>query len=195
MLSPASFATMSTPRRLTDGRSSGYGCGQSIRDRGPVLVLQHGGALSGFGARNALVPSSRSAVAVMANADWAGGVLDAIESAVLAKLMPVADAPTVAGPPARDVALDLLGQIRSGTVNRALLGAEYDAFLTPARLAVMAKSLIDAGEVSDVQAGPIRERGGMEVSSLTLRVGQTPASTLMYRTPDGKVQEFLVSRR
>ncbi len=195
VLSPASFATMSTPRRLTDGRSSGYGCGQSIRDRGPVLVLQHGGALSGFGARNALVPSSRSAVAVMANADWAGGVLDAIESAVLAKLMPVADAPTVAGPPARDVALDLLGQIRSGTVNRALLGAEYDAFLTPARLAVMAKSLIDAGEVSDVQAGPIRERGGMEVSSLTLKVGQTPASTLMYRTPDGKVQEFLVSRR
>ena len=55
-----------------------------------------------------MVPSSRSAVVVMANADWAGGVLDTIESAVLAKLMPVADAPTVSGPPAREVALDLL---------------------------------------------------------------------------------------
>ncbi len=193
VLAPASWAIMSTPRPLTDGRTSGYGCGQSIRDRGPVLVLQHGGAVSGFGARNALVPSSRSGVVVMANADWAGGVLDTIEREVLAKLMPVADAPVVAGPPAREVALDLLEQIRKGEVNRALLGEEYSAFLTPARLAVMSKSL--TGPVHDVTAGPIRERGGMEVSSLAIMVGDTPASTLMYRTPDGKVQEFLFSRR
>jgi CubicO group peptidase (beta-lactamase class C family) len=193
VLAPASWAIMSTPRTLTDGRTSGYGCGQSIRDRGPVLVLQHGGAVSGFGARNALVPSSRSGVAVMANADWAGGVLDAIEREVLAQLMPVADAPVVEGLPARDVALDLLEQIRKGDVNRAALGEEYSAFLSPARLAVMATSL--TGPVHDVTAGPIRERGGMEVSSLALMVGDTPASTLMYRTPDGKVQEFLFSRR
>jgi CubicO group peptidase (beta-lactamase class C family) len=195
VLSPASWATMTTPRRLTDGRTSGYGCGQSIRDRGPVLVLQHGGAVSGFGARNAMVPSSKSGVVVMANADWAGGVLDAIESAVLARLMPAADAPAVSGRPAKDVALDLLAQIRKGEVDRTQLGDEYSAFLTPARLAVMSKSLVDAGEVHDVTAGPIRERGGMEVSSLAVMVGTTPASTLMYRTPDGKVQEFLFSRR
>ncbi len=59
----------------------------------------------------------------------------------------------------------------------------------------MSKSLVEAGEVSDVQPGAIRERGGMEVSSLALKVGATGASTLMYRTPDGKVQEFLFSRR
>ncbi len=195
VLGPAAWTTMTTSRPLTDGRTSGYGCGQSIRDRGPALVLQHGGAVSGFGARNAMVPSSRSAVVVMANADWAGGVLDTIESAVLAKLMPVADAPTVSGPPAREVALDLLAQIRRGEVNRALLGDEYSAFLTAARLAVMSTSLTAAGEVSDVQPGAIRERGGMEVSSLALKVGTTAATTLMYRTPDGKVQEFLFSRR
>ena len=195
VLAPPSFAIMSTARTLTDGRSSGYGCGQSIRDRGPVLVLQHGGAVSGFGARNAFIPASRSAVVVMANADWAGGVLDAIESAVLAKLMPAADAPTVAGASAKDVALDLLTQMRAGTVDRARLGDEYSAFLTPARLAVMSRSLVDAGAVSDVAAGPIRERGGMEVSTLRLMLGSTPASTLMYRTPDGRVQEFLFNRR
>lgn len=195
VLQPASFAIMSTPRTLTDGRTSGYGCGQSIRDRGPVLVLQHGGAVSGFNARNAFIPSSRSGVVVMANADWAGGVLDAVESAVLAKLMPAADAPVVAGPPAADVALQLLTQIRAGQVDRSLLGDEYSAFLSPARLAVLAGSLTEAGAVGDVVAGPIRERGGMEVSSLRLVLGSTPATTLMYRTPDGKVQEFLINRR
>jgi CubicO group peptidase (beta-lactamase class C family) len=195
VLSAASFKTMTTPRTLTDGRSSGYGCGQSIRDRGPVLVLQHGGGVSGFGSRNALVPASKSGVAVIANSDWADGLLNTIESEVLAKLLPVADAPSVRARPAREVALDLLAQIRRGEVDRGQLGEEYNVFLTPARLALMSKSLVDGGEVTDVQAGPIRERGGMEVSTLLLKVGQTAASTLMYRTPDGKVQEFLFSRR
>ena len=195
VLAPASWAVMTTPRSLTDGRSSGYGCGQSIRDRGPVLVLQHGGGVSGFGSRNAFIPASRSGVAVIANADWAGGVLDAIESAVLARLMPAADAPVVAGPPATDLALQLLAQLRAGEVDRRLLGDEYSAFLTAERVAVMSRSLVTAGEVSDVVPGAIRERGGMEVSSVRLMLGATPATTLMYRTPDGKVQEFLVNRR
>lgn len=195
VLAPASWKTMSTPRTLTDGRTSGYGCGQSIRDRGAALVLQHGGAVSGFGARNALIPASRSAVVVMANYDWAGGALDTIESAVLAKLLPVADAPTVQGTSARDAALALLEQIRKGEVDRAQLGDEYSAFLTPSRLAVMSKSLTEAGAISDVQPGVIRERGGMEVSTLSFKAGATAATTLMYRSPDGKVQEFLFSRR
>lgn len=195
VLSPASWAVMTTPRALTDGRSSAYGCGQSIRDRGPVLVLQHSGGVSGFGARNAMIPSTRSAVVVMANADWAGGVLDTIEREVLAKLMPAADAPVVQGPPAREAALALLDEIRAGAVDRSRLGEEYDAFLTPARLAALSRSLVEAGDVHDVTPGPIRERGGMEVSTLSLMVGTTPATTLLYRTPDGKVQEFLFSRR
>jgi hypothetical protein len=132
---------------------------------------------------------------VTANSDWAAGVLDGIQDAVLAKLIPSADAPVIAGKPARDAALELLAQIRSGKVDRSHLSEEYSAFLTPGRLAVMSKSLNDAGAIGEVESGPIRERGGMEVSSLQLTLGGTRASTLMYRTPDGKVQEFLVNRR
>jgi D-alanyl-D-alanine carboxypeptidase len=195
VLKPASWTVMTTPRALPDGRSSAYGCGQAIRDRGPVLVLMHGGAVSGFGARNAFVPATRSAVVVMANADWAGGVLDAIQEAVLARLMPAADAPKVNGPPAKEMALEMLRQIRSGTVDRRLLADEYSAFLTPARLKTMAQSLVEAGEVSQVETASISERGGLEVSTLRLMVGKTPIRTLMYRSPDGKIEEFLFNRR
>ena len=73
--------------------------------------------------------------------------------------------------------------------------AESSAFLTPARLAVMSASLVAAGEVTDVDADVVGERGGMEVSTLTFLAGTTKVGTLMYRTPDGKVQEFLFSRR
>jgi D-alanyl-D-alanine carboxypeptidase len=190
-----SWKTMTTPRELKDGRSSAYGCGQQLRDRGPLLVLVHGGGVSGFGARNAMIPATRSAVVVMANADYSGGVLDTIQEEVLAKLMPAAAAPKIAGAPAREAALDMLRQIRSGAVDRSLLSAEYNAFLTPERLAAMAKSLTDAGEISQVETGSIGERGGLEVSTLRMLAGTTPISTSMYRAPDGKIEQFLFSRR
>ena len=195
VLKPESWQLMATPRALADGRSSAYGCGQSLRDRGPVLVLTHGGGVSGFGARNAFIPATRSAVVVIANADWAGGVLDTIQEAVLAKLMPAADAPKVNGPPAREMALEMLRQIRSGTVDRRLLADEYSAFLTPARLKTMSQSLVEAGEVSQAEAATISERGGLEVSTLRVMAGKTPIRTLMYRSPDGKIEEFLFNRR
>jgi len=190
-----SWKMMTTPRELKDGRSSAYGCGQQLRDRGPLLVLVHSGGVSGFGARNAMIPATRSAVVVMANADYSGGVLDTIQEAVLAKMMPVANAPKIAGAPARDAALDMLRQIRSGAVDRSMLSAEYSAFLTPARLAAMSKSLRDAGEISQVETGSIGERGGLEVSTLRMLAGTTPIATSMYRPPDGKIEQFLFSRR
>jgi len=190
-----SWKTMTTPRELTGGRSSNYGCGQQLRDRGPLLVLVHSGGVSGFGARNAMIPATRSAVVVMANADYSGGVLDSIQEAVVAKMMPVANAPRIAGPPAREAALEMLRQIRSRTVNRSMLGDEYNAFLTPERLAAMSTSLKDAGEISQVESGSIGERGGLEVSTLRMLAGTTPISTLMYRAPDGTIEEFLFSRR
>jgi CubicO group peptidase (beta-lactamase class C family) len=195
MMSPEAWKKMTTPRPLSDGRSSGYGCGLQIRDRGPVLILQHSGGVSGFNANNVFIPSSRSAVVVMANADWSNGVISAITDAVLAKMVPAADAPTVTGRPAKDVALDLLSQIRANRVDRSQLSDELSAFLTPERLTVMSKSLVDAGEVSGAEMGPISERGGMEVSQVRLLLGSTPIRTLMYRTPDGKIQEFLFNRR
>jgi D-alanyl-D-alanine carboxypeptidase len=195
VLNAKSWKTMTTPRELKDGRSSAYGCGQQLRDRGPLLVLAHSGGVSGFGARNAMIPATRSAVVVMANADYSGGVLETIQEAVLAKMMPAANAPKIAGPPAREAALDMMRQIRSGTVDRSKLADEYNAFLTPARLAAMSKSLRDAGEISQVEPGSIGERGGLEVSTLRMLLGTTPISTLMYRAPDGKIEEFLFSRR
>ena len=143
-----------------------------------------------------MIPATRSAVVVMANADWAGGVLDTIQEAVLAKMMPVADAPKIAGPPAREVALDMMRQIRSGTVDRALLADEYNAFLTPERLAAMSKSLQRRRRNQPGRSRrSISERGGLEVSTLRMMAGTTPIRTLMYRAPDGKIEEFLFNRR
>ena len=47
----------------------------------------------------------------------------------------------------------------------------------------------------DVRVVRTDERGGMEVAIVQFKVGSTPAQSLMYRTPDGKIQQFLINRQ
>jgi hypothetical protein len=35
----------------------------------------------------------------------------------------------------------------------------------------------------------------MEVAIVEYKVGKTPARTAMYRSPDGKIQQFLINRQ
>lgn len=192
VLSAASWRTMTTPRRLADGRSTNYGCGQFVRDRDAALVLTHEGIVAGFNAWNAIVPATRSAVVLLANADF--GVSRPLREAILAKLLPPEEEeiPAVKGPPAQEAAMALLRQLREGKIDRDTLGEEYSAWLTPER---MASALPKAGEVSEMEVVDVYERGGMEVTKLHFRIGTVPAEALLYRTPDGKIQEFLFYRR
>jgi CubicO group peptidase (beta-lactamase class C family) len=188
VLSPDSYWTLTTARRLADGRSTGYGCGDWVSDGEDVVVLVHGGAVSGFTALNAVIPATRSAVVLLANQDF--GVLGELNQAILAKLMPQVNLPAVQGLPALQAATALLAQLQKGQVDRAALGDDYSAYLTAERLAGARRSL--AGRVSDVQVAGTAERGGMERADVLFKVGGRSAAARMFRSPDGKIQEFLV---
>ena len=193
LLNSASFATLTTPRTLSDGRSTGYGCGMSTQLTGDAVVLSHGGAVAGSVATNIIIPVSRSAIVVLSNADFAatGEIVDAL----LPKLMPHVDAPTIAGLSAIDAAKAFLASVERGTVDRTTLGDDFNALLTPAHLAADRTALATFGKVTDVQVLRTRERGGMEVALVQFMVGKTPARSAMYRTPDGKIQQLLINRR
>ena len=188
VLGPDSYRTLTTPRRLADGRSTGYGCGDGVSDRGEAVVLTHGGAVSGFTAQNTVIPATRSAIVLMSNADF--GSLGDLSRAILAQLTPVSAVPAIQGPSALEAATAFLSQLRSGRLDRTALGGDFDAFLTAERLAEARKTL--AGRISDVQIAGTGERGGMEVATVRFKVGARDAAALLYRTPDGKIQEFLV---
>jgi D-alanyl-D-alanine carboxypeptidase len=193
LMSPASYGVLTTPQRLTDGRSSGYGCGEGINDRGNALTFSHGGAVSGFVAQNTVIPSTRSALVVLSNSDFSPvGELDQL---LLSKLMPKSpDVPSVAGLAALDAAKKFLTEIEQGRVDRSTISPDFDAYLTPEKIAAAQRSLNALGPISDIRVAGLRERGGMEVAIVQFTVGSTKASGLMYRRPDGKLEEFLFSR-
>ena len=193
LLSASSFATLTTPRTLTDGRSTGYGCGMDVRLTGDAVVLSHGGAVAGAIAQNYLVPVSRSGLVLLSNADFAA--VSEIIATILPKLTPHLTVPTVAGLPAIDAAKAFLASVENGTLDRRTLGDDFNALLTPEHLAADRASLATNGRVSDVRVMRTVERGGMEVAAVQFKVGTVEAQSSMYRTPDGKIQQFLINRR
>src|SRR5262245_974044 len=194
VLKPESYKLMTTQRELTDGRTRDYGCGLGVTRRRGELILRHSGAVSGFQAFNSMIPRTKSALILMANSehqdasDLFGPLFDLLVTAQSGE-----DVPKVKGPPAKDAALDLLRQLQAGEVKRENLGDEYSHFLTPDRVRGAKTRLGPLDEPVRAEADPPSERGGMEVAVVhfTFKSGKK-VKGLMYRTPDGKVQESLI---
>jgi D-alanyl-D-alanine carboxypeptidase len=197
VLKPRSCQVMTTARRLTSGKIKEYGCGLGIGSRDGEVFLWHGGAVSGFLAYNALLPRTDSAVIVLTNDDFVNvGSLNAELLSLLIKDQVKKDStvPKVPGPPAKEVALDLFREMQAGRVDRGKLGADFNDYLSDAKLRKAATRLRALGEPTEVVVEDTSERGGMEVSRLRFTCKTSTVKAFLYRSPDGKVQEFLLSR-
>jgi D-alanyl-D-alanine carboxypeptidase len=211
VLKPASWDLMTKPRMLANGKSSNYGCGLSVGTRDGLTVFTHGGAVSGFIARNTFVPQTRSAVVVMIN-DEDGPLANAIVERALTAVLPARAAhlpvttgpsaaredrgvvPRVAGPDPGDQASVLFKALQAGTLDRSSLGDEYSVFVTEDKVRAASRALTPFGVPTGISVRSVGERGGMEVSSVRLTFGSGALDGLMYRSPDGKVQEYLLFR-
>jgi CubicO group peptidase (beta-lactamase class C family) len=209
VLKADSYRVMTAPRKLSDGSMSDYGCGLAIGRRGDQQVLGHNGAVAGFYAQNTMVPATRSAAVLLSNFD-ASAAVNATYARVLNALAPRPPSPTakpageaakkpgpsgvpaIAGPPATEAARLLFLALQKGQVDRARLGEEYSAFLTDAKIRGASTRLEPYGEPGKVALQSASERGGMEVTYTRLVFAKGILQGLMYRTPDGKVQQFFV---
>jgi len=196
VLHAAAYRQMTTPRTLTDKRSAGYGCGVGVSQMRGETVLAHGGEVNGFLAENGVVPRTRSAVVLLTNSQFGdpAGIYRTLLNLVVKDGASTAKPPTVAGPTMRDAGLDMLRQLQAGKLDRAKLGAEFSLFMSDAKVADASRRLGPLGEPTSTEVDGPFERGGMEVSRLHFSFATTKLDGLMYRTPDGKVQEFLVSK-
>jgi len=192
-LSPASYRAMTTPRTLTTGRSTSYGCGLVVDQRMGETVFSHGGAVSGFLADNLIIPRTRSAIVVLSNSE--GGspqtVTDAIAKVLLKEHRP--PPPKVNGPKAEDAARAMYRAMQDGKVDRTTLAPEFDAFLDDVRLGSASKRLAKFGAPKTVEIERQGMRGGIEASLVKITFASSPPlRASMYRGLDGKVEQFLL---
>jgi D-alanyl-D-alanine carboxypeptidase len=194
VLNPESMKIMTSPVPLSGGRVKDYGCGLSVRRDGGALILSHGGAVSGFRATNILIPMTKSAVVVLINDEQSDpAIAEAIVGLIMKAETPV-ELPKVAGPSAKEAALDFFHQMQAGELDRSKLGEEFSVYLTDEKVKSAAPRLKELGEPSKVEALSTYERGGMEVSSMRLTFKSAVLKGLMYRSPDGKIQQLLFEK-
>lgn len=190
VLKPDSFRLMTTARLLSNGKVSDYGCGLGVRTQSGRPLLSHNGAVAGFNAWNTSIPSTRSSVTMLCNLD---GGLGALPGQVLGLLLQ--DTPTVpkvSASPAIDTARQLLDGLQRGRIDRSRCSPDFNAYLTDQRLAGAAQRLRSYGRPTSIDLVSSHERGGMEVTVCRLAFKQGALRTLMYRRPDGTVEQFFV---
>jgi D-alanyl-D-alanine carboxypeptidase len=192
VLGPKAYAVFTTPRRLADGRSTTYGCGIGTGMKGGEEVLQHGGGDAGFVAASFLVPRTRSAVVVLSNRDDTSPWDLVME---IASLLGKEHQPAplkIEGPSDEQVAKELLAAFQSGQVDRSRLGDDFNVFLTEGKLQGASTRLRPLGAPTDVRVEGAHERGGMEATTVHLTFATMKLKAVMYRSVDGKVQQFLI---
>jgi D-alanyl-D-alanine carboxypeptidase len=192
VLKPESYALMTAPRKLSDGRISDYGCGLALKTQGGRQVLSHNGAVSGFNAWNSMIPSTRSAVIMFCNLDGGLGALPGQIFSLLLKES--ANVPAITGRPALEAVQSMFASLQNGEVDRRQLSDEFNHFLTAEKIAGASARLKPFGKPSKAEILSVNERGGMEVTVARLTFKADQLKTLMYRMPDGKVEQFFVSR-
>jgi D-alanyl-D-alanine carboxypeptidase len=199
VLKPDSYRVMTTPRSLKNGHTTGYGCGLNVRRIDGETVLIHGGAVSGFLSVNAMIPRKKSAVILLTNTEHLPA--DSLHSTILRLLLDdlkkhgPSDLPKVSGPLPEEAALDFLHQMQAGKLDRDKLGEEFSLFVTDRRLRAAAPRLTALGEPEKVEVTSTYERGGMEVATIRFKFKASELGGLLYRTPDGKIQQFLIRKQ
>jgi CubicO group peptidase (beta-lactamase class C family) len=197
VLKPESFKIMVTPRELSTGKVHDYGCGLGVSRQGGELVIGHTGAVSGFLAFNSVVPRTKSAVALLTNGEHAD--VGPIQREILQLLLRdearrEQNIPKINGPPTKDSAIAMFQQLQASNVDRQQLGDEYSHYLSEEVLRSAAARLKELGDPVSVEVEGTSERGGMEEARIrfTFKSGVIKAS--MYRSPDGKIQQFLLRK-
>ena len=194
ILKAESIKLMTTPVTLKDGRTHDYGCGLNVRRDGGETILAHGGAVSGFRATNILVPRTKSAVVVLINDEQSDPAIAQAIVGLMTRDETPADLPKIAGPSARDAALEFFKAMQAGELDRSKLGEEFSVYLTDERVKAASSRLKPLGEPTKVEVVGVNERGGMEVASIRLTFKSVVLKGLLYRSTDGKVQQLLFEK-
>ena len=191
LLKPASYKSQQTVMLLDAGSATNYGLGVNIATVGGRRRISHGGAVSGYTTTSQIFPDDRTSIVVFTNIyPGAAGAPGMIAERIARVIFP---------PPA--VNADSLAQAKriydglvKGAIDRALFTPAANAYFTTEVLSDYAKTLAPLGAPTEFVAGGEGPRGGMIIRSYRIRAGGVLLELTTMTLPDGKIDQFIVSR-
>ena len=193
VLSAASYKQQQAETLLKDGTGTGYGLGVGIGTPAGRRMIAHGGAVSGYTTNNRIYPDDSAAIVVFTNiypgaAGAAGQIAERISSIIFARV-------DTSDGVARDQARRIYDGLARGTIDRSMFTAGANAYFTQEVLSDYAASLGPLGAPSDFTATSKSLRGGMMIRSYRIRAGTVVMDLTTMTLPDGKIDQYLVSRQ
>lgn len=191
LLKRESYRILQTDMLLDAGNATGYGLGVQIRVAGGRRRIVHGGAVSGYTTTSQIFPDDRAAIVVYTNiypgaANAPGMIADRIARVIFTE------------PPANAAALAqaqrIYAGLMTGSIDRTLFTPSANAFFTADVLADYATTLGPLGAPTEFTAGGEGLRGGMVLRGYRVRAGGVVLDVSMMVLPDGKIDQFIVSR-
>jgi CubicO group peptidase (beta-lactamase class C family) len=189
ILSPSSYEEFTREVRLQNGDSTHYALGLSVRDFRGMPMLSHGGEVSGFLALDEMFPTRNGAIIVLSNEDgisFAGPLADQLVQLVFLSGQPEespADTARVRG---------VLEELRRGKVQTDQFTENARGYFTPEALRDIRKSLAGLGPLKSVSRSAESLRGGMTFRSYRAEFANKTVELIVYVTPDGKFEQFMV---
>lgn len=185
---------MERPVRLTDGSSTGYGLGVSMRETNGRRVIEHGGAAIGFLSQNAVWVDDGIAVTVLTNAEFAR-VQDRLTNSIAEIVLPASPQANTGEAARTEDARAQLEALIAGQFDPARFTENGRYYFKPQVLADFRESLAPLGPLTSFEAirSP-RLRGGFVNRNFRLTFSSRKLILVSYSEPGaaGRWEQFMV---
>jgi D-alanyl-D-alanine carboxypeptidase len=189
VLSPASYKSMETEVKLTNGKGTDYGLGVDVGVRNGHRFVSHTGEETGFVSANMVFPDDHEAVVVLTNQD-ASRAASLIANDVARIAFNIG--PAIPKDPDAAQILTMLNDLAVGKIDMSRLNANAQSYFSPAVLADYRASLAPLGPVLGLHELGHQARGGMVFHRY--EAGFAPRNIIIttYELPDGRLGQFLI---
>ncbi len=185
LLKPESYVQEFETYKLSGGKDTHYALGLYVTNAGGRRTLSHGGEGAGYLSENRVYPDDKAAVVVLTNA-IAGAPQTEIADRLAEIILP-------ADPVDARLRALFIG-LQSGKPDRNAFTANFNAWLDPAAAAQFARTLGPLGAPDLFHRLGAFDRGGMKAYAYKVVAGGQTLSLSVFLLPDGKVEQFLVSK-
>jgi D-alanyl-D-alanine carboxypeptidase len=191
ILSAKSYAEFTQETKLKDGKPTHYALGLGVGDLHGTPMISHSGEVSGFLAMNRVFPTKNVGVIVLSNED--GVNLIGPLSQNIAMLM-IEPHPASSGKEDQQVRAVLEG-LQQGRIDRAHFTVNANSYFNDLALNDYHTSLAPLGKLQLITRQSEQQRGGMTHLSYRALFEKKAVLLNIYRTPDGKFEQFLVEEQ